>query len=383
MKIAVLGSTGSVGSQTLEVIRAFPSEFEVIALSANESVDRLVDQIRIFHPKVVTIGSQELAEELRKRVDDSALEIYVGVEGLCKMVELPDVELVVTSVVGMIGLKPTLHAIRAGKQIALANKETLVTAGKLVMSEAKKHGCEIIPIDSEHSAIHQCLAAGKRKDVERIILTASGGPFRGKSIDELKEVTLQEALKHPNWSMGKKITIDSATMMNKGLEVIEAMWLFDMPLAKIDVLVHPQSIVHSMVEFCDGNVIAQLGPSDMRLPIQHALSVPERLKTPWPRLDFLKQGSLTFEALDHQAFPCFDLCLQAVQSAGTYPTVLNAANEIAVYAFLNQEIEYLQIPAIIREVLEKHVSLDEMKLEDILEADRWARTVSRQIIERR
>jgi len=383
MKIAVLGSTGSVGSQTLEVIRAFPSEFEIVALSANSSVERLAEQIRIFRPKVVTIGTEALAEELKHLVPDPNLQILVGLEGLCQMVEFPEVDLVVTSIVGMIGLKPTLHAIRAGKKIALANKETLVTAGKLVMSEAQKYGCEIIPIDSEHSAIHQCLTAGRKSEVERIILTASGGPFRGKSLEELQHVTLQEALKHPNWSMGKKITIDSATMMNKGLEVIEALWLFDMPLQHIDVLVHPQSIVHSMVEFCDGNVIAQLGPSDMRLPIQHALSVPERLQTHWPRLDLLKQGSLTFEALDRQAFPCFDLCLQAVEKGGTYPTVLNAANETAVHAFLNEKITYLQIPAIIREVLESHVSLNEMNLEEILEADRWARTVSQKIIERR
>jgi len=383
MKIAVLGSTGSVGSQTLEVIRAFPSEFEVVALSANRSVERLAEQIKLFRPKVVTIGTEELAAELKQLVSDPDLQILVGLDGLCQMVEYPEVDLVVTSIVGMIGLKPTLHAIRAGKKIALANKETLVTAGKLVMSEAKKYGCEIIPIDSEHSAVHQCLTAGRAQEVERIILTASGGPFRGKSLEELKHVTLQEALKHPNWSMGQKITIDSATMMNKGLEVIEALWLFNMPLNKIDVLVHPQSIVHSMVEFCDGNVMAQLGPSDMRLPIQHALSVPERLQTPWPRLDLLKQGSLTFEALDRQAFPCFDLCLQAVEKGGTHPTVLNAANETAVHAFLNEEIAYLQIPAIIKEVLESHDSLNEMRLEDILQADQWARTVSRKIIERR
>lgn len=382
MKIAILGSTGSVGSQTLEVIRAFPSDFEVFALSANNSVDRLVEQIEIFHPKIVTIGTRELADELRKRVDDPDLEILIGMEGLCQMAEIPEVDLVVTSVVGMIGLKPTLHAIRAGKRIALANKETLVTAGKLVMHEAKQYGCEIIPIDSEHSAIYQSMTAGKRDEVERLILTASGGPFRGRSKREMEQVTLEEALKHPNWSMGRKITIDSATMMNKGLEVIEALWLFDMPIEQISVLVHPQSIVHSMVEFIDGNVIAQLGPSDMRLPIQFALSVPKRHQTPWPRLDLLTHSNLSFEALDHEAFPCFDLCLQAIEKGGTYPTVLNAANEVAVHAFLNAEIPFLQIPAIIDEVLSEHVSLDEMDLSQILEADSWAREFSKQIIER-
>lgn len=382
MKIAVLGSTGSVGSQTLEVIRAFPNEFEVIALSANQQIDRLVEQIQIFQPKVVTIGSQTLANELRLRIGAPVPKILVGTEGLCQMASMPEVELVVTSVVGMVGLKPTLEAIRAGKTIALANKETLVTAGKLVMSEAKKYGSTIIPIDSEHSAIYQALASGRHEEVDRLILTASGGPFRGKSANDLAKVTLQEALKHPNWSMGKKITIDSATLMNKGLEVIEAFWLFDIPLEQISVLVHPQSIVHSMVEYCDGNVLAQLGPSDMRLPIQFALSLPRRLASPWPRLNFLEHSALTFEALDHETFPCFDLCLHAIQEGGTFPTVLNAANEIAVRSFLQEEISFTAIPQIISEVMNQHHSLNEMDLNEILAADQWARKTAEQIIER-
>lgn len=382
MKIAVLGSTGSVGSQTLEVIRAFPDEFEVIALSANQQIDRLLEQIQIFQPKVVTIGSQLLANELRQRIGAPVPQILVGTKGLCQMASMPEVELVVTSVVGMVGLKPTLEAIRAGKTVALANKETLVTAGKLVMSEAKKYGTTIIPIDSEHSAIYQALASGRHEEVERLILTASGGPFRGKSAQELAKVTLQEALKHPNWSMGKKITIDSATLMNKGLEVIEAFWLFDIPLEQISVLVHPQSIVHSMVEYCDGNVLAQLGPSDMRLPIQFALSVPKRLASPWPRLNLLEHSSLTFEALDHETFPCFDLCLHAIQKGGTFPTVLNAANEVAVRSFLQEEISFTAIPQIISEVMNQHHSLNEMDLNEILAADQWARKTAEQIIER-
>ncbi len=382
MKIAVLGSTGSVGSQTLEVIRAFPDEFEVIALSANQQIDRLLEQIQIFHPKVVTIGSQTLADELRLRIGAPLPKILVGLKGLCEMASMPEVELVVTSVVGMIGLQPTLKAIQAGKTIALANKETLVTAGKLVMNEAKKYNAKIIPIDSEHSAIYQALASGRHEEIERLILTASGGPFRGKTVDELARVTLQEALKHPNWSMGKKITIDSATLMNKGLEVIEAFWLFDVPIDRISVLVHPQSIVHSMVEYCDGNILAQLGPSDMRLPIQYALSLPKRLTTPWPRLDFLMNASLTFEELDHETFPCFDLCLKAIRQGGTFPTVLNAANEMAVHAFLQEEIRFIEIPMIITEVMEEHESLNEMELRDILAADHWARATAKQIIER-
>ncbi len=382
MKIAVLGSTGSVGSQTLEVIRAFPEEFEVIALSANQQIDRLLEQIKIFQPKVVTIGSAALAKEVSLRVDDPTLQILVGNDGLCEMASLPEVDLVVTSVVGMIGLQPTLAAIRAGKTIALANKETLVTAGKLVMSEAKKYGVDIIPIDSEHSAIYQALASGRHQEVERLILTASGGPFRGKSAEELTNVTLQEALKHPNWSMGKKITIDSATLMNKGLEVIEAFWLFAIPIKQISVLVHPQSIVHSMVEYRDGNILAQLGPSDMRLPIQFALSLPKRLQSPWPRLNLLEHSALTFEELDHKAFPCFDLCLQAIEKGGTFPTVLNAANEMAVRSFLQEEIRFTEIPQIIREVMDQHQTLNEMDLNEILAADQWARKIAKQIIER-
>jgi 1-deoxy-D-xylulose-5-phosphate reductoisomerase len=382
MKIAILGSTGSVGSQTLEVIQAFPEEFEVIALSANQQIDRLLEQIQIFQPRFVTIGTEVLANELRQRVDDPKLQILVGTKGLCQMASMDEVDLVVTSVVGMIGLEPTLAAIRAKKTIALANKETLVTAGKLVMSEAKKYGVDIIPIDSEHSAIYQALACGSHEEVERLILTASGGPFRGKSTEDLGHVTFREALKHPNWSMGKKITIDSATLMNKGLEVIEAFWLFDLPIKQISVLVHPQSIVHSMVEYCDGNVLAQLGPSDMRLPIQFALSMPKRLITPWPRLNFLEHSALTFEALDHETFPCFDLCIQAIQKGGTFPTVLNAANEVAVHAFLHDEIRFTEIPLLIAEVLNQHESLNEMNLNDILLADQWARKIANQILER-
>lgn len=370
-RIAILGSTGSVGTQALDVARNL--ETDVLGLAANSNIDLLEKQIKEFRPRMVSVGSEPLAEELRKKIDSSETEIYYGAEGLKKIAAMEETDTVVTSVVGITGLIPTMEAIRKGKNIALANKETLVAAGQIVMNEAKKYGVEILPVDSEHSAIFQSLMGNNKKDVSKIILTASGGPFRGRKREELECVTLEQALKHPNWSMGSKITIDSATLMNKGLEVIEAKWLFDVEIEAIEVVVHPQSIIHSMVEYIDGSVLAQLGSPDMRIPIQLALTYPERGRNAFSRLDLLKAGSLTFETPDMEVFPCLRLAYEALKAGGTLPAVLNAANEVAVNFFLDRKIGFMDIPRLVEAVMGKHSVNIRPSLDDIIEVDNWAR----------
>jgi 1-deoxy-D-xylulose-5-phosphate reductoisomerase len=379
-KISILGSTGSIGVQTLDVARNLG--LQVLALTAYANTELLEKQAREFKPRVISIGDEAAAETLRERLGDLDIQVLSGREGMIQAAVLEEVDTVVTSVVGTVGLLPTVEAIRKGKDIALANKETLVTAGAIVMAEAQKHNVRILPVDSEHSAIYQCLSGNRASSVDRIILTASGGPFRGRKREDLREVTLEQALKHPNWSMGSKITIDSATLMNKGLEVIEAKWLFGLANEQIHVIVHPQSIIHSMVEYVDGSVIAQLGSPDMRLPIQFALTWPKRVSNPFSRLDLLKASSLTFEKPDFEAFPCLRLAFEALQAGGTLPAVMNAANEIAVGAFLNRKIGFLEIADIIESVMAKHSVNIQPCLHDIIEVDAWARTAAEEEINR-
>jgi len=371
--ISILGSTGSIGTQTLDVVRNL-GNIEVKALSTNKNIDLLEKQIEEFHPKKVAVMDDEKAYELKKRIG-SKIEVLKGLEGLCEIAEMDETDTVVTSVVGVIGLIPTFKAIQKKKNIALANKETLVTAGKIIMEEAKKNNVSIYPVDSEHSAIFQCLQGNAHNKISRIILTASGGPFRGKSLKELEMVTVEETLKHPNWEMGAKITIDSATMMNKGLEVIEAKWLFDVELNQIEVLVHPQSIIHSMVEFEDGSIMAQMGEPDMRLPIQYALTYPKRITNNWPRINFRQRNMLSFEEVDLSVFKCLQLAYDALKIGGTMPAVLNAANEVAVDKFLKKEINFLDIAKIIEATMEKHELIKNPSLSDILDVDQWARKI--------
>ncbi|QNU65742.1 1-deoxy-D-xylulose-5-phosphate reductoisomerase [Ruminiclostridium herbifermentans] len=376
--ISILGSTGSIGVQTLDVARNLG--LKVAAISANSNIDLLEKQVHEFLPAVVSVGNAELAKELEQRFQGMNIEVLYGIEGMKRVVEIEEVDTVVTSVVGTVGLIPTMHAIRNKKNIALANKETLVTAGKLVIEEAKKYNINIFPVDSEHSAIYQCLMGNDDKQVEKIIITASGGPFRGKKLSELESITPAQALKHPNWSMGSKITIDSATLMNKGLEVIEAKWLFDMELDKIQVLVHPQSIIHSMVEYVDGSIIAQLGSPDMRTPIQLALTYPKRFSNNFSKLDFLKCSQLTFEEPDTKTFRCLQLAYDAITAGGTMAAAMNAANEIAVAAFLNNQISFVAIPKIIENVMQQHSVNIYPSLEDIIEVDKWARESAKKLI---
>ncbi|HIR25770.1 MAG TPA: 1-deoxy-D-xylulose-5-phosphate reductoisomerase [Candidatus Egerieimonas faecigallinarum] len=367
--IGILGSTGSIGTQTLDVVRSHPGDFCVTALSAGSNIELLEKQIREFSPKIAAVGSEELAKELRVRVADRDVQVLSGMEGLLEMAVQPEMEILVTAIVGMIGIRPTMEAIRAGKDIALANKETLVTAGHLIMPLAKEHQVRILPVDSEHSAIFQCLHGEEHRAVEKLLITASGGPFRGRSRSELAGVTLQDALKHPNWSMGQKITIDSATLVNKGLEVMEAKWLFGIDLDQIQVAVQPQSIIHSMVEFCDGAVMAQLGTPDMRLPIQYALYYPERRYLEGERLDFRRLTQITFEEPDMETFEGLPLALRAARAGGSMPTVFNAANERAVAKFLKGEIGFLDIYEIIRASMERHPVIPEPGLEEVLQTE--------------
>ena len=367
--IVILGSTGSIGTQTLDVVRSHPGDFCVTALSAGSNIELLEKQIREFSPKIAAVGSEELAKELRVRVADRDVQVLSGMEGLLEMAVQPEMEILVTAIVGMIGIRPTMEAIRAGKDIALANKETLVTAGHLIMPLAKEHQVRILPVDSEHSAIFQCLHGEEHRAVEKLLITASGGPFRGRSRSELAGVTLQDALKHPNWSMGQKITIDSATLVNKGLEVMEAKWLFGIGLDQIQVVVQPQSIIHSMVEFCDGAVMAQLGTPDMRLPIQYALYYPERRYLEGERLDFRRLTQITFEEPDMETFEGLPLALRAARAGGSMPTVFNAANERAVAKFLKGEIGFLDIYEIIRASMERHPVIPEPGLEEVLQTE--------------
>ena len=373
-RITILGSTGSIGTQTLDVVRKNKDKFQVVAISANSSIDLLLEQIMEFSPKYVAVYNKESALKLKEMIPENInIEVLSGMDGLVKICQLEEVNVVLTAVVGMIGLVPTMAAIKAKKTIALANKETLVTAGELVMSEAKKNNVEILPVDSEHSAIFQCLNGERKQDIEKIILTASGGPFRGKKREELVNVTKNEALKHPNWDMGRKISIDSSTLMNKGLEVIEAKWLFDVDVEDIEVVVHPQSVIHSMVSFRDSSVISQMGCPDMRLPIEYALTYPERLKTDFERLDLAKVATLTFEKPDMETFPCLALAFKVLKLGGTYPAALNSANEFLVNEFLNDKIGFYDIPYYIEKTLDCHKNRVNPTLEDILEVDKETR----------
>lgn len=367
-KIAILGSTGSIGTQTLEVARE-NGDLEVVALSAGNNIKLLEEQIREFHPKLAAVWTEEKALELRENVKDLDIKIVSGMEGLLELAAIPESEILVTAIVGMIGIRPTIEAIKAGKDIALANKETLVTAGHIIMPLAKEYNVSILPVDSEHSAIFQSLQGGQRKALHKILLTASGGPFRGKTLDELQNIQVEDALKHPNWAMGRKITIDSSTMVNKGLEVIEAKWLFDVTIDQIEVVVQPQSIIHSMVEYEDGAVIAQLGTPDMKLPIQYALYYPERRYLPGDRLDFGKLSQITFEKPDMETFYGLKLAMEAGKTGGSLPTVFNAANEKAVAMFLDREIRYLQIPEMIQKCMEQHKVIEDPTVEQILETE--------------
>ncbi len=380
--ISILGSTGSIGTQTLDVIKNNPEQFRVVGLSANQNIDLMEQQIREFQPEVAALIDDQMALELKKRLGkEIKTEILSGLDGLIAIATLQKADIVVVSVVGMIGLIPTMKAIQKKKSIALANKETLVTAGEIVMAEAKKQGVQIIPIDSEHSAIFQCLRGHTVEDIKRIILTASGGPFRGYSKERLKHVSPQEALKHPNWNMGRKISIDSATLMNKGLEVIEAKWLFHLDVSKIDVVVHPQSIIHSIVEYKDHSMIAQMGCPDMRIPIQYALTYPVRMENNFRKLDLLEISALTFEKPDMNTFPCLNLAYQAAKQGGSLPAVLNAANEEAVQYFLQGKIGFYDISKIVEFTLTRHQVCYQLDLDEILEADRWAREFARTFIQ--
>ncbi len=381
-RLAILGSTGSVGANTLDIVRQFPDRFEVVSLSAGLNIQLLRQQILRFRPKIVSVQNRELAGALRRELSSEAPEIVEGIEGLIKVATHPEVDQVVSAIVGAVGLIPTLSAIKTGKGIALANKESLVMAGKIVMEEARQSHVEILPIDSEHSAIFQSLLGHRKDSIERLILTASGGPFLNLPISKLQEVTVKEALQHPNWEMGKKVTIDSASLMNKGLEVIEAHWLFDLPVEKIAVQIHPQSIIHSMVEYVDGSVIAQMGIPDMRVPISYALSFPHRLPLRLPRLDLAQKGGLTFQAPDPDRYPCLKLAYQAIRVGETMPAVLNASNEVAVNGFLDGAIRFTEIPLVIQRVVEDHDLKPVRTIEDILKADHWARERAKAVLER-
>ena len=364
-KTAILGSTGSIGTQTLEVVRE-NKDIEVLGLAAGNNIKLLERQIREFHPKMAAVWSEERAKELRENVKDLNIKIVSGMEGLNELSVMEESEILVTAIVGMIGIRPTIEAIKAGKDIALANKETLVTAGHIIMPLAKEKGVSILPVDSEHSAIFQPLQGNTHDSIEKILLTASGGPFRGKSREFLKHVKLEDALKHPNWSMGRKITIDSATMVNKGLEVIEAKWLFDVAPENIQVVIQPQSIIHSMVEYKDGAVIAQLGTPDMKLPIQYALFYPERRYMPGDRLDFTKLTSIVIETPDMDTFLGLRYAYEAIGIGGSMPTVFNAANEYAVKQFLDRKIDFLDIYDIIRASMDHHKLIENPDIDEIL-----------------
>ena len=377
--ISLLGSTGSIGKQTLEVAAANPDKMKIRVLAAHTSDTILEEQIRAVEPDFAVLTDKEAAARLKERYTGKT-EILAGEEGLLAAATYSEVDTVLASMVGYAGLRPTMAAINCGKNIALANKETLVAAGSLVMEAVAKNNVSLTPVDSEHSAIFQALQGGKEDEVKRLLITASGGPFRGKKRSELETVTLAQCLNHPNWSMGKKITVDSSTLANKGLEVIEAHWLFNMPYEKIDVVVHPQSIIHSLVEFCDGSVIAQLGEPDMRLPIQYALSYPCRYHKAFDQLDLIKAGTLTFEAPDMEAFPSLRIAIDCGKAGGTLPCVFNAANEEAVYAFLDNKIKYLDIPYITEKVASLHKNIAAPCIEDIERADAEARAAAQSII---
>jgi 1-deoxy-D-xylulose-5-phosphate reductoisomerase len=373
-KIAILGSTGSIGISTLKVVQKLKPSFQVVGLTAYRNAKELAKQIKAFRPKMAAIMDAQFFPQLKALTKGTSTQLLAGEEGVIAVAGESGADMVLTAIVGAAGLKPTLTAIQKGKDIALANKETMVMAGEVVTQAAQKSGSKILPVDSEHCAVFQCLVGSPdSKEIHKILLTASGGPFRSLSRKHFSKITLKQALNHPTWRMGPKITIDSATLMNKGLEVIEAHYLFGVPFEKIDIVIHPESIVHSMVEFIDGSVLAQLGTTDMQIPIQYALTYPARANSPVSRLDLAKTGRLQFEKPDHGKFPCVDLAYEAGEKGGTYPAVLNAANEIAVGRFLREEISFLQIPRIIEKTLRKYRPLTNGNLDGILRADRWAR----------
>jgi 1-deoxy-D-xylulose-5-phosphate reductoisomerase len=375
--VVVLGSTGSIGRSALSVLFDFADRFTIFGLSSNTNIGLLREQIKRFGPKKVVITDQESFHRFKEKTET---EILFGLEGLKKLCSAPEVDLVINALVGSVGLLPSFEAIESGKNLAIANKETLVMAGDLLTQKAKERNVKILPIDSEHSAILQCLFTGRKDEVKRLILTASGGPFLKRKKEDLKNVKVAEALSHPTWEMGKKITVDSATLMNKGLEVIEAHWLFDMPGDKIAVLIHPQSIVHSMVEFVDGSLVAQMSIPDMRIPIQYALFYPERLPTNNKPLDLTQIKSLTFVEPDREKFPCLEICYQALQIGGTAPAVLNAANEVAVKAFLDGKLSFVEIHEVVKQTLNRHRVKENPSFDDILNADKWSRQEANRIV---
>ena len=368
-QIAILGSTGSIGTQTLEVVRE-NGDIQVLAMAAGNNITLLEQQIREFHPKLVAVWSEEKAKELRDRIKDAKTEVMWGMDGLIAVSVYKAVGRLVTAIVGMIGIRPTIEAIKAGKHIALANKETLVTAGHIIMPLAKEYGVSILPVDSEHSAIFQSLQGNEHKSIHKILLTASGGPFRGKKEEDLLNIKVEDALKHPNWSIGQKITIYSSTMINKGFEVIEAKWLFDVDVDQVQVVVQPQSIIHSMVEYVDGAIMAELGTPDMKLPIQYALYYPERRYLPGDRLDFWSLGKIDFEKPDMKTFYGLELAYEAGRKGGSLPTVFNAANELAVSKFLNREIKYLEIMEIVEDCMRAHRNIENPTLQQILDTEK-------------
>tara|TARA_B100001765_G_C19480542_1_gene328599 strand:+ start:162 stop:1319 length:1158 start_codon:yes stop_codon:yes gene_type:complete len=380
--IAILGSTGSIGKSALSIAKTHPDLFTISALAANTSVDLIEQQVRQFHPKLVALYDQSAANLLRRRISDlKSVEVMSGAVGISAVVKIDEAELVLEAMGGSIGLLPTLEAIEAGKDLAFVNKEVLVMCGSLVQRAAKKHNVKLLPVDSEISAVFQCLPKSFQKDrIHKLILTASGGPFRETSSNQLRHMTPEQALKHPNWTMGNKVTIDSATMMNKGLEVIEAKCFFELELKNIEIVVHAESIIHSMVEFVDGSMLAQLGVPDMRVPIQYALTYPDRLENPADRLDFSQIRQFNFEPPDFKRFPCLDLAYTAAEVGGTLPTVLSSSDEVVVDAFLNRQIGFMDIPAIIRRAMDLHDVVYEAELDQILEINRWTREITRKII---
>lgn len=385
--ICILGSTGSIGINTLDVVARHPDKYKVIALSANSQVDRLVEQCDQYHPEYVVIANEKAATELNEKLNNKNISVKVlsGIEGLEKIAGLSQVDYVMAAIVGAAGLRPTLAAARAGKRILLANKEALVMSGKIFMDEVKKNNAELLPIDSEHNAIFQCMPEGYEKGlsesgITKVLLTGSGGPFRTKAINELGNITPDEACAHPNWSMGRKISVDSATMMNKGLEIIEACWLFNTNPDNIQVVVHPQSVIHSMVQYSDGSVLAQLGQPDMRTPIAHALAWPERIESGVEKLDFFSISKLEFEEPDYERFPCLRLAEEAIREGGTAPAILNAANEVAVASFLDNELKFTDIPYIVEQTLKNIASRPAKSLQEILEDDHSARKEAEHLI---
>lgn len=379
-RLSILGSTGSIGRSCLDVVRQFPQMFEVLSLTAGRNVDLLQEQIEEFSPSIAVLGTKDAAEELKGKFSSSRLKVLWGIEGLIAASTLTEADLVVSAITGAAGLMPTFAAIKAGKDVALANKESLVIGGEILINEAAKRGCRILPVDSEHSAVFQAVQGHKREDIRRIILTASGGPFLGLSIEDMENVAPEDALSHPRWVMGRRITIDSATLMNKGFEVIEARWLFGIETEKISVCIHPESIIHSMVEYKDKTIIAQMAFPDMQGPIAYALNYPERLDIDIPSVDFSEIKTLTFETPDEERFPCLKLAYQALKEGGVMPVVLNASDEVAVEAFLEGRIVFTSIPKVIQDTMEHESPLRGVNIEEILEVDRWARAKAEEVV---